>query len=337
MPHIEPKFPYGNLKGYGKTEHPVFVHDEFYKKFKNEAPFMGAYFTLVPVALLTDLDLIHKVLIKDFNYFLNRGFYYNARDDPISAHMFALDGEEWREVRRKFTPSFTPAKMKYMFPTVIQVAYKFMPLLENTLAKDNAIEVRGLLARFTTDVIGTVAFGIDCNSMENPDTKFRLIGKKVFDEPLHSKFIQVVLSLCPEVGRFFKIKLFSDTVSSFFSDVVNEIVHQRETTNYRRQDFMDLLIEMKNSPIDKKKINMNELTAQAFVFFLAGFETSSTTMSFVLYNLARHPEVQERVRNEILEAIKRHDNELTYEAIMEMTYLDQVINGNIQMIFLSTF
>jgi cytochrome P450 family 6 len=67
--------------------------------------------------------------------------------------------------------------------------------------------------------------------------------------------------------------------------------------------------------------------AQAFVFFLAGFETTSPTMMFSLYELALNPDIQERVRNEIDTVLERHGGNITYEAISDMEYLDKVVSG----------
>ena len=69
------------------------------------------------------------------------------------------------------------------------------------------------------------------------------------------------------------------------------------------------------------------LTAQAFVFFAAGFETSSTSMSHALFELALHPDMQNTLRNEIKEVIKMNDGKLTYDAIKNMKYLDKVFKG----------
>ena len=75
------------------------------------------------------------------------------------------------------------------------------------------------------------------------------------------------------------------------------------------------------------EVTMDVIAAQAFVFYLAGFETSSTTMTFCLYELARNPDIQERVRNDIDTVLQKHDGNITYEAISEMGYLNKVVSG----------
>ena len=75
---------------------------------------------------------------------------------------------------------------------------------------------------------------------------------------------------------------------------------------------------------------MNSLAAQAFVFFAAGFETSSTTMTFCLYELSLHQDIQYRLREETDDVVQKLDGKLTYEGIQEMEYLDKVVSGKAQ-------
>lgn len=75
------------------------------------------------------------------------------------------------------------------------------------------------------------------------------------------------------------------------------------------------------------KFGLMEAAAQALVFILAGFETTSTSLSFTFYELAVNPDVQATLQKEIDAVLDKHDNKLTYEAIMEMEYLDWVIQG----------
>lgn len=50
-------------------------------------------------------------------------------------------------------------------------------------------------------------------------------------------------------------------------------------------------------------------------------------MTFALYELALNPEIQEKMREEINAVLKKHDSKLTYEAMLEMKYLQMVIDG----------
>jgi len=67
--------------------------------------------------------------------------------------------------------------------------------------------------------------------------------------------------------------------------------------------------------------------AQALTFLTAGYETSGSTLSFALYEIALHPEIQQSVRAEILQVLSEHDGKLTYDGMQGMSYLDRVVSG----------
>jgi cytochrome P450 family 6 len=74
-------------------------------------------------------------------------------------------------------------------------------------------------------------------------------------------------------------------------------------------------------------LSHDDLTAQATVFFLAGFDTSSSATSYACWELAENPDVQERVQQEIDQVLGKYEEKVTYEALKEMKFLDCVING----------
>lgn len=165
VPCVKPLIPFGNFKGLGRQYFQGEITQKLYKEMKGSGPFCGVYLFHVPLALALDLEFVKNVLIKDFQYFQDRGMYYNEKDDPLSAHLFAIEGNKWRTLRSKLTATFTSGKMKYMYPTIIATANEFKRTLDDMLLEKESldVEMKDLLARFTTDVIGECAFGIECN------------------------------------------------------------------------------------------------------------------------------------------------------------------------------
>ncbi|CAD7079493.1 unnamed protein product [Hermetia illucens] len=333
VPFLKPTFPFGNFTP-KKAIHFKDVTGNIYNQ-KNGGPFVGGYFFASPVVVATDLDFVQNVLIKDFSTFHNRGIYNNEVDDPLSAHMFSLDGERWKSLRAKLSPTFTSGKMKFMFSTVAEVAERFNATLANLVKPSAVLEMKDLSARFTTDVIGSCAFGIECNSLGTPDSEFRRYGTKVVsDFPL--PVLIFLATSYPDLARKFHLRIFSKDVSDFFMNTVRETIKYREKSNVRRNDFMDLLIQLKNNKLEDEhsrklgSLTFNEVAAQAFLFFFAGFETSSTTMIFALYELALNPDIQKKARKEIEQVLSKHNGEISYESIKEMVYIDQIISETLR-------
>lgn len=64
------------------------------------------------------------------------------------------------------------------------------------------------------------------------------------------------------------------------------------------------------------------------LFFFAGFETVSTALCFMVYELAVNQDVQTKLRREIDDVLKETDGKITYDALInQMSYLDMVVSG----------
>lgn len=341
VPFIQPRFPFGNIQAVGRRVHSSQLMTKFYNQMKGKHPFGGIFFFTNPVALALDLDFVKNILVRDFQYFHDRGTYYNEKDDPISGHLFNIEGTKWTNLRKKLIPTFSSGKMKMMCPTIISVADRFRECIEKCIVVEPEVEMKDLLARFTTDVIGTCAFGIDCNSLNDPDTEFRKMGKKVFEIPTGRILKFFFMATFKEFARKIHIKGTADDVSEFFFKVVRETIDYREKHSIQRNDFMNLLMQLKEKgELDDGSgekvgtLSLNEVVAQAFVFFLGGFETSSTTMSYCLYELSLDQDIQQKARQCVIDAVAKHGG-LNYDALMAMDYIEQCING--ELLFLHWF
>ena len=81
-----------------------------------------------------------------------------------------IEGDKWKNLRAKLTPTFSSAKLKMMVPTILNVAEQFKTTIEKSMEVNPEMEMKDLLARFTTDIIGefiTTSYFIQLTTIEN--------------------------------------------------------------------------------------------------------------------------------------------------------------------------
>jgi cytochrome P450 family 6 len=258
VPFVKPKLFYGNAKGVGKEFHGSELLRRLYEKLKPLGPIGGIFLYTRTSAMITNLDLVKTIMVKDFNTFMNRGSYSNEKDDPLSAHLVNLEDDPWRNLRQKLTPTFTSGKIKMMFSTITEKADKLISTIELETKSTGELEVKDVLSRFTTDVIGSTAFGIECNSLDDKSTKFYQMGLKAFSS--FNFFKRAFLQNYTNLARKLHLTSTNKEVGDFYIGVVKETMNYRkENPQIQRNDFMNLLINLKDSGM----LTFNQIAAQS--------------------------------------------------------------------------
>ncbi|PSN38875.1 Cytochrome P450 6k1 [Blattella germanica] len=260
---IEPSFPFGNFKDgmlFRKPFHEILEMQ--YKMLEGED--FGGNFQLTQHGLIfRDPDLIKTILVKDFPYFHDHGIPVNPDVEPLLGHLFMLSGTKWRNLRVKLSPTFTSGKMKMMFQTLVDCGIELQDFLGNISNEAQDVEIKDILARYSTDVIASCAFGIQCNSLKNPDCEFREWGKKAFKMTVPQMIIAFLSVVAPSVMDFFNLSMFDKEVSKYFRKMVKETVEYREKNNVKRNDFLQLLIQLKNKGYVAPDNESEESTTEA--------------------------------------------------------------------------
>lgn len=201
---------------------------------------------LRPNLLIRDPDIIKNILVKDFDHFLDHGFEFDEKIDPLSGNLLLLKGEKWRDLRIKLSPTFTSGKMKMMFPTLVDCGVELQDYVQKFAEKSDMLEMKDVLAKFSTDVIASCAFGIQCNCLKNPDAEFRQWGRRVLETSFEVILRNMLYLMLPSVAIALKISNTPNDVTNFFRTMVHETVKFRETHSVERNDFLQLLIRLKN-------------------------------------------------------------------------------------------
>ncbi|KRT83650.1 cytochrome P450 [Oryctes borbonicus] len=328
IPDLEPSIPLGNLSAPWKKIPPSIQYANFYKEFKERGQkHGGVYLFTNPMYIPVDPVLVRNILVKDFHNFSMRGISFNAEMQKCTDNLFFLDGPRWKVLRQKVTPTFTSGKMKMMFTTMLNCAKPLVQEMKLMSANREAIDIKETLAKFTTDVIGSCAFGIDCNSFETPNSDLRKYGKMVFQETVLKSLKMLIAFNYRGLAKKLGITMFEKEVDEFFAKLATDAYNYRMSNHIKRNDFMQILIELKET---ENALTMNELIAQVFAFFVAGFDTSAATLTFCLFELASNLDIQKKLREEISNVLNEYDGEITYESLQDMKYLDQVISETLR-------
>lgn len=330
VPYVKYKFPFGTAEN--PLRRRVAVAEEFqnhYNYFKSQGHKYGGLYSFgKPVFLPVHPECIKAIMSTDFPHFMNHGSYYNEKSDPLSAHLFNLEGHRWKGLREKLSYTYTSENMKTMFDILISFNDQLVTAVNKLLLNQDEIDLKEVLACYATDVIGSCAFGIDCKSFNENENYFRKCGRMFF-LPL-TKFESLrdsVAFIVPEVSRFLGISIIKRETTDFFFKAMKEEVEFRKKTNCQRKDLMQLLINLKNVNDGSKEITIEQIAAQAFVFFLASFENPSSTMTFCLLELALNQEIQDKARNEVSEVLANNNEKFSYDSMVNMKYLGQIIDG----------
>ncbi|CAD6227307.1 GSCOCT00006096001.2-RA-CDS [Cotesia congregata] len=166
--------------------------------------------------------------------------------------------------------------------------------------------------------------------MKDPDNDFYLLGKLATN--FEGKMLKIAMTmLFPRLATLFRVKIVDEKVEQFFLDLVRNTIELRDQQGIYRPDMIQLMMEARNSSdLKKPELSIQKMTAQAFIFFFAGFDTTSKLMCFDAHEIATNPEVQARLQDEIDQVLEYY-GEPTYEAINNMQFLDAVITEALRM------
>lgn len=262
---------------------------DIYNKHKEHKAF-GLYMFYRPVMIINDAKLVQNILIRDFTSFHDRPMSVDETGtrDPMSTHLFNQTGQKWRDLRVKLSPTFTSGKLKGMYPIIKSCGDVLGAFIEKNVKQGVEIfDIRDLMARFSTNIISSVAFGIDNDCINEPDHIFRRMGAKFFANNFKNSVRAFFLFFGNKMFHKLRMKTVDDDVEDFIFSIVKQTIEHREKENLTRNDFMQLLIQLKNQGYvsadkgDKEqheqapesrvnKLNVVEMAANVFVFFIAG-------------------------------------------------------------------
>ncbi|XP_005367120.1 cytochrome P450 3A9 [Microtus ochrogaster] len=320
---------FGSILAYRKGfwEFDIQCHKKYGKMW-------GFYEGRNPLLAITDPDMIKTVLVKEcYSTFTNRRTF-----GPVGIMKKAIsvaENEEWKRIRALLSPTFTSGKLKEMLPIIKQYADVLVKNMRKKSENGDPISMKDIFGAYSMDVITSTSFGVNVDSLNNPQDPFvekikKLLKFDVFDPLILTvTLFPFLVPILDGLG----FCLFPKDVISFFKTSVQRMKENRmQEKEKQRVDFLQLMINSQNSNIKEshKALSDLEIVAQSVIFIFAGYETTSSALSFALYLLATHPDVQKKLQDEI-DAALPNKAPPTYDALVQMEYLDMVINETLRL------
>uniref|UniRef100_A0A5S6Q3K5 Cytochrome P450 n=1 Tax=Trichuris muris TaxID=70415 RepID=A0A5S6Q3K5_TRIMR len=293
--------------------------------------------------VVTDLDLARDILVKNFSYFTDRSHIAILENKPMSDCLFNLKQNEWKDVRCTVAHAFSNKIMNQMTAASLSKIRKFIDSIQSYADSCEEFDIYKNFQVLTVDVIAQCAFALNLDGHGEVNKRFLANCRRLFDSYDFNESWLIKLSLLfPELNVLLKrcvpFAEFSKAEQELVHDLRTLLEQKRAAKLVGSKDILQLLIDNndqhgRSTGQRTKGIHLSDdsIVANALVFLLAGYETSSTAMGFAAWLLAKHTDVQKKLQEEIENKFPNNENVKELEAIQSMQYLDAVFRETLRL------
>ncbi|XP_054157436.1 uncharacterized protein LOC128955785 [Oppia nitens] len=362
------RFTYWNRHGVKGPNYPEFwsffeqLNKVLVHEYNRFGRLYGVYSFHHKLLVVNEPDLIRDIVVKDFHILPDHYGMFTGSTNFRNALFFMRGDENWKRIRSVVTPAFTSGKLRTMMTNIDDISDKFIITLSELSKSGKPLDMRKYLGAFAMDVISACAYGIDVDSINNPNHPIVINAKKILS--VDSNFSFIISVLMPPLARFLKLEPFNVKAIEFFDNLTKQIVHDRKLASSiqqnlsknKKSDFIQLMIDNEKNDdeigsddntdednklneflnvaedISKKSqlnLSADELTAQGILFFIAGYDTTSASLSHCIYYLSTNIDCQQKLYEEIEQSIS--GQQFTYERLNQLKYLNAVINETLRL------
>ncbi|XP_016660176.1 probable cytochrome P450 6a13 isoform X2 [Acyrthosiphon pisum] len=277
VPYIKPIPLFGNFLNValGKN-HPLEFYNKIYHEFAGQK-YAGVFQMRTPYLMVRDPEIINDVMIKNFSSFPDRGIYSDFVAEPLTNNLLLMENPQWKIIRNKLTPAFTAGKLKTMYDQIKECGDELMKNIDIDLNRtSNEIEVKDIMGKYSTDVIGTCAFGLKLNAINDDESPFRKYGKLIFKPSLRVLMRELCVMITPALLKVVRLKKFPTAATDFFHAAFNETMTYRLENNIVRNDFVHYLMQARNDLVLNTDLPKHE-TLRKYPPLVALFRKASQT------------------------------------------------------------
>ncbi|EAU85619.1 cytochrome P450 [Coprinopsis cinerea okayama7 len=352
-----PSYLTGNLKKVFDRSNGIVYHEDILKKYGSAMQIAGPLG--MKTLLTSDPKALHHVFVKDQDVHEETDLFLATNSMVFGPSLLSTLGEPHRKQRKMLNPVFSINHMRQMVPIFMEVSTKLGDALSRlTSTGPKEVEVLGWLTRTALELIGQSGFGYSFDPLTEHHEEHPYVTSVKLLTAMLMKTIWVRLFFLPTIHKWnlggkrlrrFVMDRFSWGASRMFKDIVDtmhktslEIYHSKKKALEegdevvarqigQGKDLLSILMRANmEADSDDERLHEDELIAQVTTFTFAAMDTTSSALCRFFYLLAKHQDVQERLRKEIKEA-KQQYGEINYDQLTALPYLDAVCRETLRL------
>ncbi|KAI5200675.1 hypothetical protein AUEXF2481DRAFT_37728 [Aureobasidium subglaciale EXF-2481] len=328
-----------------------YPHREWMEEIENDGLiYYRGLFNMERVMVTTPKALSEAVTLKSYDLIkppaLTKGL---AR--ILGYGILLTEGQEHKSQRKNLTPAFSYRHIKDLYPVFWDQSRDMVLGIDKDLDKESnegdtgetkavstEISVDGWTSRATLDIIGVATIGKSFNAIEDPNGKLYLTYQALFKQDWQTRLVGLLNIILPfwflrllPIPRNIKV----ERARVYLSKICFEMLAEKRSNiaAAKERDSSDETaggVDILGVAMQSGGFTDQQIVDQLLTFLAAGHETTATAMTWAVYVLGKYPEVQKKLRDELLASdlpdIRSTTAQVTAEQIEQLPYLHAVTN-----------
>jgi len=299
------------LDAEGVRRNPIPYHKNYFEKFGDS--FSIRIGLSKHIILSRDNEVAQQILLKNQKKYHKSKFQSVYLSKYLGKGLLTVDGDFWLKQRRLIQPAFHKQKMNQLVENMNQTIVSEL----DSLIEGKPIDLFPVMSQLAFNVVAKSLFQLSISEEKLERIKF------IIEEVQNFLVKEIRL---PHKGWWFSLSgqvKKHQLLALENNSIIREIIDIRNSSKESYNDLLNMLLETRYEDTGDP-MSVTQLIDEIKILFIAGHETTANALTFTLHLLGRHPEVQQKVFDEILQIESEADN--IVDQLQKMTYINAVLN-----------
>ncbi|XP_076815326.1 cytochrome P450 4V2-like [Clavelina lepadiformis] len=282
---------------------------------------------LGPMPLLMALHPDTAEVILKSSKHMEKSYVYTFLHPWLGTGLLTAGGEKWKQRRRLITPSFHFDILQDFLDVMNEQTQTMISKVDEKFKSGQKVDINKVVTMCALDIICETAMGKTVNAQSNYDSAY---VKSLYRLSEIIQLRQKTPILWWDFGfEKLKIGLEHKDLLRVLHDFTKSVITQRMETNKsskvtKRMAFLDVLLHAVTE--DGEKLSLSDIQEEVDTFMFEGHDTTAAAMTWAIYYIGSHPEVQKRIHDELDKVFGDDvDRNPTMDELKRLQYLEQVI------------